>query len=265
MNFKDKVALGRTGLRVGRIGVSSSYGAPAEVFEEAFDYGCNYFTLGTFIKGDSRQMKKAIKNLVSQGKRNEMVISVFSYAHHPYLTRFFLKRSLRSLGLDYFDVLLLGYFNKPTSESILNGARRLKEEGFIKHIGISSHNRQMFKELRPIPDIEVIHVRYNAAHRGAEQDVFPFFNKPERPGIVSFTATRWGKLLNPKYMPINETRLTAADCYRFVLSNPMVDVCMMGVKNVQQLRENMAMMEMGMMDEAELNRVRKIGDYAYHQ
>lgn len=263
MKLNDKILLGSTGLKVGRIGISSSYGASAEVFEEAFDYGCNYFTLGTFIKGDSWEMKKAIRNLVSQGKRNEMVIAVFSYAHHPFLTRFFLKRRLKSLGLEYIDVLLLGYFNKAPSKAILQGARKLKEEGFIKHIGVSSHNRKMFKELRQIPDIDVLHVRYNAAHRGAEEDVFPFFSQPDRPGIVSFTGTRWGKLMNSKYIPADEQPLSAADCYRFVLSNPSVDVCMMGVKNIQQLRENIAILEMGLMEDVELNRVRKIGDFGY--
>jgi hypothetical protein len=29
--------LSRTGLKVGRLGVASSYGAPAEAYEEAFD------------------------------------------------------------------------------------------------------------------------------------------------------------------------------------------------------------------------------------
>jgi aryl-alcohol dehydrogenase-like predicted oxidoreductase len=263
MKLNDKVLLGTTGLKVGRIGISSSYGANAEVFEEAFDYGCNYFTVGTFIKGDSREMKKAIKNLVSGGKRNEMVISVFSYAHHPFFTRFFLKRLLKSLGLDHIDILLLGYFNKIPSSMILQGARRLKAEGLINHIGISSHNRRLFKELLQIPEIDVLHVRYNAAHRGAEEDVFPFFNQNDRPGIVSFTATRWEKLLNSKNLPASVQPLSAADCYRFVLSNPSVDVCMMGVRNVHQLRENMAILEMGTMDEAELKRARTVGDFVY--
>jgi hypothetical protein len=35
--------LGKTGLKVGRLGVSAGYGAPAEAFEDAFEKGCNYF------------------------------------------------------------------------------------------------------------------------------------------------------------------------------------------------------------------------------
>jgi hypothetical protein len=37
----ERGTLGRTGLKVGRLGVVSSYGAPAEAYEEAFDSGVN--------------------------------------------------------------------------------------------------------------------------------------------------------------------------------------------------------------------------------
>jgi len=133
----------------------------------------------------------------------------------------------------------------------------------VRHLCISGHNRKMFKELNNVPDIDVVHLRYNAAHRGAEKEVFPHFKSKDRPGIVSFTATRWGKLLNPRKAPNSESPLTAADCYRYVLSNPSVDVCMMGVKNSEQLRENIAIMEMGELDLEEKNRVERIGEYVY--
>jgi aryl-alcohol dehydrogenase-like predicted oxidoreductase len=263
MSLNNKVTLGRTDLNVGRLGISSSYGAKAEVFEEAFDRGYNYFTWGTFIKGDSRQMKIAIRNLISQGKRDEIVISVFTYAHEPFLTRYFLKRRLKSLGVDHIDVLLLGYYNSPPSGRILDGARQLKEDGMVRYLGLSSHNRKMFRELRNDSDIDVLHIRYNPAHRGAEEEIFPYFDFKKRPGIVSFTATRWGKLLNPKKMPSGEKPLSAAECYRNVLANPMVDVCMMGVKNIKELRENISLIEMGNLNDEEMERIRRIGTFVH--
>jgi len=39
--------LGRTGLKVGRMGIASGYWAPAKTIEEAFERGCNYMTRGT--------------------------------------------------------------------------------------------------------------------------------------------------------------------------------------------------------------------------
>lgn len=263
MKLKVKATLGRTNLDVGRLGVSSSYGANAATFEEAFEYGLNYFTWGTFVKGDSGEMKKAIRNIVAKGKRDQLVISAFSYAHEPFLTKYFLRKRIKALGVDYIDILLLGYFPKLPSDRILNGIRKLKEQGIIKHIGISGHNRLMFKDLNDVSDIDVMHLRYSAAHRGAEKEVFPHFQSKDRPGIVSFTATRWGKLLNPKNMPKGESTLTAADCYRYVLSNPSVDVCMMGIRNSEQLRENISIMEMGALDDDELNRIERIGEFVY--
>ena len=263
MKFNQKITLGRTNLNVGRLGISSSYGAKSETFEEAFEYGLNYFTWGTFIKGDSSEMKKAIKNLVAKGKRDELVISVFTYAHEPFLTSFFVNKRLKALGLEYIDILLLGYFPKVPSGRILDGARALKEKGMVKHIGISGHHRTMFKDILHLQDIDVLHLRYNAAHRGAEKEVFPFIPPKDPPGIVSFTATRWGNLINQKRMPNSEPSLIAADCYRYVLSNPAIDVCMMGIRNSDQLRENIAIMEMGELEDEEISRIERIGDYVY--
>lgn len=263
MDFNGKISLGRTELQVARLGISSSYGAKAETFEEAFEYGLNYFTWGTFIKGDSREMKKAIRNIVAKGKRDQLVISVFTYAHEPLLTKYFLKKRLKALGIDHVDVLLLGYFPKVPSTRILYGARKLKESGLVRHLGISGHQRKMFQELKQVEDIDIFHIRYNAAHRGAEQDIFPYFDAEDRPGIVSFTATRWGKLLSPKNMPKGEDPLTASDCYRYVLSNPQLDVCMMGIKNSQQLRQNMSILEKGALNEEEKLRIERLGEYVY--
>ena len=91
MTFSEKRILGKTGLEVGRLGIASSFGAPAEAYEEAFERGCNYFTWGTFIKGRSPEMKKAVKNIISKGQREHLVVAMISYAHNAYLTeRYFL-------------------------------------------------------------------------------------------------------------------------------------------------------------------------------
>ena len=68
-DFKKRI-LGRTGLRVGRLGVAASYGAPAEAFEEAFEKGCNYFYCGS---GRHRaNMRQAIRNICSRGQRDKL-------------------------------------------------------------------------------------------------------------------------------------------------------------------------------------------------
>jgi aryl-alcohol dehydrogenase-like predicted oxidoreductase len=263
MKFTEKRILGRTGLKVGRLGISSSFGAPAEAFEEAFDRGCNYFTWGTFIKGRSPEMKKAMKNIINKGQRENLIIAMLSYAHIAYLTEGFFLKGLKALGIDYSDILILGYFSRRPSQRILDGALRLKEKGLVRFLGITSHNRKLFPALHKEGIIDVFHIRYNAAHRGAEVDTFPYLIGDDKPGIVSFTATRWRQLLNQKKMPKDETALSAIDCYRFVLSNPSVDVCMVGARSLDQMRENLRTLELSPFNEDELSRIKKIGDYLY--
>ncbi|HDT12909.1 MAG TPA: aldo/keto reductase, partial [Candidatus Aminicenantes bacterium] len=66
-----------------------------------------------------------------------------------------------------------------------------------------------------------------------------------------------------KKMPAGEAPPTAADCYRFVLSHPAVDVCMSGARTVEQMRENLAALEGGPMTGEELERMRRIGDHVH--
>ncbi len=263
MNFKQKTILGRTGLKVGRLGISSSFGAPAAAYEEAFERGCNYFTWGNFIKGRSRQMCTAITNIAARGKRDDLVVAMLSYAHNAWLTDYFFAKSLRAAGLEYADILLLGFFSKRPSRKVVDGAMALKDKGLVKFIGLTGHNRRLFPELDGEGIFDVFHIRYSAAHRGAENDTFPFLKGDNRPGVVSFTATAWRKLLKSNRLPAEQKPLTAAECYRFVLTNPDVDVCMMGAANAAQMNENLSVLETGPLMGEELERVQRIGRIVY--
>jgi aryl-alcohol dehydrogenase-like predicted oxidoreductase len=263
MDFSRKTTLGKTGLKVGRLGISSSFGAPTAAFEEAFERGCNYFTWGTFIKGRSSGMRNAIRTIVARGERDKLVVAMLTYAHNAWLTEQFFLRGLKAAGLEYADALLLGWFPKRPSQKVIDGALGLKEKGLVHHIGLTSHNRQLFPDLAQEELFDIFHIRYNAAHRGAETEVFPHLAGENRPGIVSFTATDWQKLLKPKKMPAGEKALTAAQCYRFALSYPDVDVCMMGAKTQVQMRENLKVLEQGPLSEEELVRIKAIGRHVY--
>jgi len=263
MNFHEPAILGRTGLKVGRLGIASGYGAPASAIEEAFERGSNYFTWGTVIKGYNPQMREALKNIVAKGQRDRLVLAAITYAHNNFFTERKLRRGLKSAGLERADVLILGYFSRRVPRRLIDGALKLKDKGLVRFIGLSSHNRRLLGELGKEGEFDVLHFRYNAAHRGAEKDLFPLLGGERRPGTAAFTATRWGQLLNPKKMPPGEKPATAADCYRFVLSHPAVDVCMSGAKTVDQMRENLTVYEKGPMSEDELFRMRRIGDHVY--
>lgn len=263
MTFSKETTLGRTGLRVGRLGISSSFGAPAAAFEMAFERGCNYFTWGTFIKGRSNPMRTAIRNIVAAGKRQDLVLGMLTYAHNAWLTEHFFVKGLKAANLEYADILLLGYFSRRPPQKVIDGALRLKQKGLVRFIGLTSHHRKLFPELAGESLFDIFHVRYNAAHRGAETETFPHLNGGNRPGIVSFTATAWRSLLKAGRMPPGQNPLTAAECYRFALSHPAVDVCMMGARDTRQMQENLRVLEQGPLTASELIRVREIGGHVY--
>ena len=258
MDFNSQRVLGRTGLRVGRLGVGSSYGAPAEAFEEAFERGCNYFYLGSMRRTG---MCQAIKNICRKGKRDELIVVIQSYSRSSFLLEVFYRRALKLLALDHADILLLGWYRKKPPQKILNKVKAMKKRGMFRFLALSSHNRRLFPKLAEEDIFDIFHIRYNAAHRGAESETFSYLEGENRPGIVSYTATRWGQLLQEKNMLPGESAPTASDCYRFVLSHPAVDVCMTGPKNLQQMREALRTLDLGPLGGNELERMRKIGDH----
>ncbi len=260
--FNEKATLGRTGLNVGRLGISSSYGAPAEAFEEAFERGCNYFVVGSFIKGRSKEMIRAIRNIIGQGKRDQLVVCLMEYTHSRLIGKPHFYKGLKKMGLDYVDVLMLGYYPSRPRKQVMDLALGLKERGAVRHLALSGHNRKLFPMLLESP-IDIFQVRYNAVNSGAEEDVFPFCGGENKPGIISYTATRWGQLLNEKKMPPGEKPLTAGDCYRFVLSHPAVDLCMTGARSLKMMRENLETLESGPLSPEEMERIRRIGDHIY--
>ena len=257
-DYKERI-LGRTVLRVGRLGMAASYGAPAEAFEEAFDRGCNYFYLG----GGRRKagMKQAIRNLCRQGQRDRLVIAIQSYARFGYLMEWVFKSRLRSMGLERADILVLGWHNRRPSSGLVKRARVMKAKGLCRYLAMSGHQRRLFPQMDADRHFDLFHVRYNAAHRGAQEEIFPHLQGDDRLGIVSYTATRWGQLLNPSKMPPGETVPVPSDCYRFALSNPAVDICLCGPKNVDQMRDALPALELGPLGEEDMERMKRIGDY----
>ena len=256
--FKERT-LGATGLIVGPLGLAASYGAPAEAFEEAFERGCNYFYLGS---GRHRAgMKRAIRRLCGQGRRDKLVVAIQSYARYGLLMEYFFKRNLRAMGLVQADILILGWHNRRPSERLIERALALREKGLFRFLGMSGHNRGLFPQMAGDGKFDLFHIRYNAAHRGAESETFPYLTGDSRPGIVTYTATRWGQLLDPGKIPPGESAPAPSDCYRFVLSNPAVDICLCGPRNIRQMREALATLELGPLGKEDMERMKRIGDY----
>jgi aryl-alcohol dehydrogenase-like predicted oxidoreductase len=295
--FREPTILGRTGLRVTRLGIGSSYGVPAAAIERAYhEYGVNYLCWGTIRR---RGMRNAIRHL-ARTDRDKLVIALQSYDRTGVLMSVFLNRGLRSLGIDCADVLILSLHSREPSARVLDAARALQAQGKVRFLAMSGHHRPLFGELaqKNHSPADIFMIRYNAAHRGAEREIFPFLparipaaiqaapapmapgssggtelqrglgaatngGALVRPGITAYTATRWGHLLQAKRMPPGERPLTAAECYRFVLSNPDVDVCLAGPADDHQMAEALTALDAGPLTSEEMDRARRIGDYVH--
>jgi len=257
MSF-DRAILGRTGIEVGRLGLAASYGAPGSTVQQAFERGVNYFYWGSFRRNSFGDGLRALAP-----QRDRFLLVTQSYARLASLIAPSLERALRALRFDYTDALLLGLWNGVPSPRILDACRKLKERGLVRFLAVSTHNRPLIPQLASDPQFDIFHVRYNAVHRGAEREVFPRLIAHNPPGLVSFTATSWRQLLGHKRLPHGEKIPTAGDCYRFVLTQPAVNVCMTGPANPAQFEHALEALRRGPMSDDELAWMRRVGDAIY--
>ncbi len=130
-----------------------------------------------------------------------------------------------------------------------NVLRRRKREGQLGLIGLTSHQRPLAArwagettaagECR----LDLLMIRYNAAHRGAERDVFPVAAKLGMP-TVAFTGLRWNDLLQPTPSDPDDFRPPpATDYYRFCLANPAVSVAVTAPNGRGELEENLRLLD----------------------
>lgn len=256
----DPIVLGRSGLRVGRIGIGTSTGLSAQDVEEAVDRGINYVYWGSVRH---RAFGEAIRD-VAKKRRDDLAIVVQSYTRAAFYMRRSVESALSDLGIDQADFLLLGMWNDTPPRRILDAAIALREAGKVKHIMVSCHQRTTFPKYIADPTYAAIMTRYNAAHPGAEQEVFPHLAPREqgpsaRPGVVAYTATRWGGLLDPKLIPADEPPPRGSDCYRFALTHPDVDLVLCGPKNRAELEEALCALDRGPMSADELAWMKRVG------
>lgn len=251
--------LGHTGMAVHRLGLSASYRPGRQTIYKALDEGLNYF----FAYGFDTQMISVLREVL-KGRREKYVVATGAYnliLGHPNLRRTLEKR-LHQLRTDYLDIFLfLGVLKeKEFPEPLRQELYRMREEGKVRSVGLSTHHRRLAGKLAAEGAVDILMIRYNAAHRGAEEEIFPYLEQ-HNPGLVSYTATRWSYLLRrPRKWPREDEVPTAGMCYRFVLSNPKVHVCMTAPSNAKELKENLDSLRQGPLSREEMEFMRRFGD-----
>jgi aryl-alcohol dehydrogenase-like predicted oxidoreductase len=254
--------LGCTGRPIFRVGLSASYRPGVRAVRRALDEGVNLL----FCYGFDSQMTAVIREIPAS-TRGDITIVTGAYNliwGYPNLRKS-LERRLRQLRTDYIDVFLFLGVMKPEQmpTDVFEQLTRLKEEGKVKAIGLSTHHRPFAGELARTGKADVLMIRYNAAHRGAEREIFPHL-QPRNPGLLSYTSTRWTSLTRrPKGWPRDRQIPDPSMAYRFVLSNPHVHACVMAPSNEQQLEENLKGIRRGPLNDEDMQTMREFGDLIY--
>ena len=256
--------LGKLRSPVCRIGLSATYRPGRATILRALDEGLNYF----FYFGFDSQMTAVLRDAI-HARRDQYILATGAYNYifgHQNLRRALEKR-LRQMHTDYIDIFhFLGVTKaRQFTPQVREELQAVRESGLVRGVGISTHDRKLAAQLAREGTVDAITIRYNAAHRGAETEIFA--RLPEsNPAVVSYTATRWTALIRrPRGYPKDGRVPTAGMCYRFVLSNPAVHVCLMAPSNLRQFETNLAEIRRGPLDEDEMQFMRDFGGVVYEQ
>jgi aryl-alcohol dehydrogenase-like predicted oxidoreductase len=245
-------AFGKT---VHRMGIALNYGIDEAGFRDALDRGMNYILWFPRQKKLTQSVREALKR-----DRERYVLAtgpLFGYFGGS--VRRACERALKVLQTDYLDLFQLNWLSKMSAwtEGTVSELVKLKEEGKVRALGVSIHDRPRAGKLAEDSPLDLLMIRYNAAHPGAERDIFPHLEK-RKPAVVAYTATSWRRLLKRPDGWTGEVP-TAGHCYRFCLSNPNVDLVLSGPANQRQLEENLAALQQGPLSEKELEWMRTFG------
>lgn len=267
--------LGRTGLRVSAVslGCEGFMHKSADEVKADFDFaiaeGINFIDIYSPNPELRRNIGKAL-----EGRREEFIIqghlcTVWEDGQYlrtreidKILPAFELQ--LEELGTDYVDVGMIHYvdseedFHKVFDGGIIDIARRLKEEGRIRHIGMSSHNPIVARMAVETGLVEVLMFSINPAYdlQPADVDIYSMFESatfsasrnnidPERErlyelcermgvGIDVMKVYGGGDLLSRDNSPFGRP-MTSVQAIEYALTRPAVAAVMIGCKNREEI------------------------------
>jgi len=231
--------LGCVDKEVHRLGLACNYGIRDEDVRLAVERGlnCLFWTWYMF------RVNRAVRDLVRQDRDRLVIATAAGLAYAGGMIRRAAERALRTLKTDYLDIFLIGWLGRGSrgTKEVFDALVRLRENGKARAVGCSIHDRSRAGRLAAQGLLDVLMIRYNAAHPGAEQDIFPH-QRGSRPHFVAYTATRWGFLLRPQRSWTGRVP-DAGDCYRFCLAHPQIDVVLTAPRNRAELLANIEAVE----------------------
>ena len=221
--------------------------------------GFNYFdTAHGYLDGKSELALR--EGLTSRYPRDRYLLVnklTSMYFHKEEEIRPFFENQLKWCGVDYFDVYLMhaqnaAEFEKYKKCHAYETALQLKEEGRIRHFGISFHDKAVVLDqiLTEYPQVEIVQIQFNyldyddiAVQSRKCYEVCRRHNKP----VLVMEPVKGGNLVNlPKDAAAVLESLhggsPASYAIRFAAGFPGIMMVLSGMSNMQQMQDNLSFM-----------------------
>lgn len=238
--------------------------------------GFNYFdTAHGYLQGKS---EKALKtSLADRYDRSRFILTNkltnFFFQKEEEIRPFF-EQQLKDCGVEYFDYYLMhaqgaDSFRFFKSCRAYETAFALKEEGKIKHVGISFHDKADVLEqiLTEYPQIEVVQIQFNYVDYDdpavESRKCYEICRKYRKPVIV-MEPVKGGNLVN---LPESAKNIfdelgensPASYAIRFAAGFEGIDMVLSGMSSLQQMADNISYMkEFQPLNDNEMEAVTKV-------
>lgn len=283
--------LGRSGLTVSAVGIGGGSMIQAADVLYAVDHGINFLFYSTDLHHFLYEsMAPAVQELCRAGssRRDQVVLALVTYVKEPDQVAAVLFDQFAELRIDHVDLFMWGWMidgsrphpedmaplskrlRNPASdeaafvESIVGASERLKRFGIARSFGLSFHDVAMARRYADIPEVDVIMVRHNCAHRSARAAVLdPLAADPARPGVMTFKSqvSQGGTLARaPGGFPPDLWHPEHGDFYRYSLSAPSVDLCLAGPTSRSEVDALIASVRRGPLTPDEMEYLEVYGD-----
>ncbi len=242
------------------------------------DAGFNYFdTAHGYIGGQS---ETAIRDCISKRyDRSKFLLTnklTDSYFEKQEDIRPFFEKQLELCGVDYFDFYLMHAqdrvkYEKYKACQAYETAYKFKEEGLIKHLGLSFHDKAEVLDmiLSEHPEIEVVQIQFNYLDyeddRVESRKAYEVCVKHNKPVLV-MEPVKGGSLVNLPGYADNILRdlnggSNASYAVRFAASFPNIAVVLSGMSDMAQMNDNISSMkDFEPLSDKEMEAVGKVRD-----
>lgn len=171
-----------------------------------YGHGKSEEIVGMAIKGRRDQVVLATKcGLVSKGK------GIVSDLSSPSIQKE-IEESLKRLQTDYIDLYQCHWPDPATPiEETMEALNRLKEQGKIRHIGVSNFDLDLLKKAKALAPVVSLQSQFSLLERTLEGEMIPYCRE-NRVGILAY-GVLGGGILTGKYQ--SPTRFKGGDARNF--------------------------------------------------